>query len=136
MIFLDTSILSIALRRRPGSAQPELVEWFRGLLARERLVVPGIVMQEILSGVRDPGMVERLRARLTVFPLLLAEAEDHLLAASFRNVCQAKGVAASTPDCLIAAQAARQGAELLAVDGDYIHMAKHCPGLRLRALLT
>lgn len=128
MIVVDTSVWSRAFRRRP-SAPPDPVA---GLLSRlieahERVVVPGIVLQELLSGVRDPSQGTRLAAAMAPFDVILATHEDHVLAASISNTCRARGVAVTTPDALIAASAARRQALLLTADHDFVRMAECHP---------
>jgi len=85
----------------------------------------GIVLQELLSGVRRPAERERLKALLDPFPMLLADRDAHLLAARISRACRAKGVAAATVDCLIAAQTIASGASLLTADQDFVRIAVH-----------
>jgi len=69
---------------------------------------------------------ERLRAVMTGFPVLTATTVDHLAAASVANACRAKGIAASTIDCLIAAQAIGAGFSLFTLDEDFVRIANCC----------
>ena len=92
--------------------------------------VPGIVLQELLSGVRSEAEFTRLKAVMDGFPLVLAEPSDHVSAARIANACVWKGVPTSTVDCLIAALAISRKASLLTVDDDFARMAPHC-GLTL-----
>ena len=75
MIVLDTSVLSAAFRRRRQSgAEARAVEALRRLLSADApLAVPGIVLQELLAGVRTEEQFVRLRTLLEPFPLILAE---------------------------------------------------------------
>lgn len=129
MILLDTSVLSLAFRRRRrGSlAAPVQVEELERLIEQDRkLAIPGIVFQELLSGVRDVAEVTRLRAAVAGFPVITATMADHLAAAELANSCRAKGIAASTIDCLIAAQAIGGGFSLFTLDQDFAHIATCC----------
>ena len=56
MIFLDTTIVSAVLRRRRrGEREQHLAERVESLLSTDVLVVlPGIVLQEVLSGIAAP----------------------------------------------------------------------------------
>jgi predicted nucleic acid-binding protein len=92
--------------------------------------VPGIVLQELLSGVRTEAEFTRLKAMMEGFPLVLAERADHVSAARIANGCARKGLPTSTVDCLIAALAVSRKAPLLTVDDDFAGMAPHC-GLTL-----
>lgn len=132
MIVLDTSVLSLAFRRRKGgAAEPEMVGHLRKMIEDDfPLGIPGIVLQELLSGVRDRNQFNRLDRLLGGFPLLIADADDHRRAAQIANACSAAGVSTSAPDCLIAAQSAGRGNALFTLDEDFRRMAPHC-GLTL-----
>jgi predicted nucleic acid-binding protein len=132
MILLDTSVLSLAFRRRRvGEPEPRVATTLRRLVAEDApLIVPGIVLQELLSGVRTAREFDRLKATLEGFPLVMAERDDHVAAARIANVCARRGVSASTVDCLIAALAISRKAALFTWDTDFIRMAPHC-GLTL-----
>lgn len=127
MILLDTSVLSLVFRRRRGGA-PESSEAarLRRLIAADApLAIPGIVVQELLSGVRDDRQAARLQGLIEGFPWVLARREHHLLAARIASRCRRAGVAVSTPDCLIAATAIEEAADLLTLDVDFTRIAQH-----------
>lgn len=126
MILVDTSILSLAFRRRAREV-PEAAEArvLRALVEGDDDVrVPGIVFQELLSGVRTGKEHQALRAALEGFPLVLATREDHEAASVLANGCRAAGIAAATVDCLIAAQAMRRAASLFTTDADFEKMRR------------
>jgi predicted nucleic acid-binding protein len=129
LIVLDTSVLSPAFRRRhrglPAASDTRL-ELERMIEERWPLLVPGIVLQELLSGIRETAEFERLRALMEGFPVVTATVADHLAAASIANACRAKGIAASTIDCLIAAQAIGAGFSLFTLDEDFLRIATCC----------
>ena len=97
------------------------------------MVLPGIVLQELLSGVRSPRQFEALRRDLSLFRLLLADEGDHALAARIVNACAAAGVSVASIDALIAAITIRAGGHLLTCDSDFQRIADHTE-LRLRLL--
>lgn len=125
MILLDTSVLSLVFRRRrAGQAEPQAAVTLRRLVAEDApLGVPGIVLQELLSGVRTPQAFDRLMGIMEGFPLVIARREDHLTAARIANSCARKGVPTSTVDCLIAALAVSRQAALFTLDDDFARMA-------------
>lgn len=131
MILVDTTVWSVALRRKDDAASETARVRLRALRLQDELVIPGIVLQELLSHLKDAGQVQRLRRALTPIPVLLATAVDHQLAADLANACRWKGVQTSLADCLIGAQAIRANACVFSLDGDFEHMRPHCPGLRL-----
>jgi predicted nucleic acid-binding protein len=122
VILLDTSVLSAVLRRsKRGAAEQELRTRVETLLRGNRAIaLPGIVLQEILSGIADQSQREKvLRAVRQSFPLVPASEGDHLKAADLASTVARKGIALSTPDALIAAQALNRRAALFTRDGDF-----------------
>jgi predicted nucleic acid-binding protein len=122
VILLDTSVVSAVLRRkRRGPAEEETATRLATLLQTdEPIAIPGIVLQELLSGLADRKQHERvLRAVHDSFPVLLATEGDHLKAADLWSACAAAGVAMSTRDALIAAQTLNRRARLFTSDSDF-----------------
>jgi len=132
MTLVDTSVLSLAFRRRvKTSPELPLVQTFRRLVQEDRPVaVPGIVLQELLSGVRTANEFDRLQDLMEGFPQILATHENHVGAARISNTCRQAGITVSTVDCLIAAMAIETKSQLLTGDEDFELLAPHC-GLRL-----
>jgi predicted nucleic acid-binding protein len=128
VILVDTSVLSLAFRRRVR-IHPEspLVQTLRRLIEQDQPVaVPGIVLQELLSGVRTETEYERLKNLMEGFPLMLATRENHWEAARIANTCRKAGISVSTVDCLIAAMAIATKSQLLTDDGDFLRIASRC----------
>jgi predicted nucleic acid-binding protein len=133
VIVLDTSVLAAVLRRRRrGQVEEELAARVTTLLnSEEQVSVPGIVLQELLSGMREQKQGERVLAAIRQsFPVVLATEGDHLKAADLANLAAGKGLALSTPDALIAAQAFNRRARLFTTDGDFTRLAA-IAGLKL-----
>lgn len=130
MIVVDTSVLSLAFRRKAGAESEAAKLLERLILRRAPLWVPGIVLQELLSGIRAPEQARRLLRLMEGFPLLLADRDSHVEAAAILNACRSAGVAATAMDCLIAAQALQRKATLLTADADFERIARQC-GLAL-----
>lgn len=126
MILVDTSVWSRAYRRRARPVDDAVGARLRELIsAGEPVALPGIVLQELLSGLRHETQLVRLERVLAPFPLVLATRADHAGAARIRNACGAAGFAASSIDSLIAAQAVERDATLFAADGDFTQIAEH-----------
>lgn len=126
MILLDTSVISAVLRRRrKGEREQALAARVAALLqSDERIAIPGIVLQELLSGIADARQHDRVLSGVREsFPVVLAAEGDHLKAADLVNAAAAKGVALSTPDALIAAQALNRRARLFSSNGDFEELA-------------
>ena len=130
MILFDTSVLSrVFRRRRPGAEERRLQVLFEGLMVSDTpLGLPGIVLQEVLSGITSQKQFVDLRGKLLAgFTVMPASAQDHLEAARLKNACIGKGLNVSGIDCLIAARTIAGGHELFAVGGDFVEIAKHSP---------
>jgi predicted nucleic acid-binding protein len=133
VILFDTSVLSRVFRRKhPGPEERRLLAVFDELMASDDpLGLPGIVLQEVLSGVRSHRQFTDLSGKLlTAFAVLPEGVADHVEAARVKNVCLAKGLNVSGVDCLIAGVAITGHHELFAVDEDFEAIARHAP-LRL-----
>ena len=133
MILFDTSILSrVFRRRRPGPQERKLRATFEALMQSDvSLGLPGIVLQEVLSGLPSEKAFRDLRAKLLgAFTILPASVDDHLEAARLKNLCTSKGVNVSGIDCLIAATAIAGGHELFTADEDFESIRRHA-NLRL-----
>jgi len=121
VIVLDTTALSHVFRRAPSGRAPHpVVPFFRRLVEEDaELAIPGVVFQELLPGVRSEQGFRRPGDPLGGFPSLPAPAPTHRAARRVRNTCRARGIAAASFDCLIAAHALENDADLLTLDGDF-----------------
>jgi predicted nucleic acid-binding protein len=135
VILVDTSIWSLALRRRRGDLNPterrHVREWER-LIRAGMVVLIGPIRQELLSGVRDERAWENLRAALEPFPDLSLAPADYERAAVFFNRCRARGVAGSAIDLLICSASAHYKAPIYTMDADFRRYASVL-GLTLHA---
>jgi predicted nucleic acid-binding protein len=130
VILLDTSVLSrVFRRRRPGAEERRLQDVLKGLMESEApLGLPGIVLQEVLSGIVSEKQFTDLKAKLlTAFAIVPATAQDHVDAARLKNHCARKGLTASGIDCLIAASAIAGDHILFARDEDFEAISKLAP---------
>ena len=81
--------------------------------------MPGVVKQELLSGIRNRERFQKLLNLLSGFEPLLASESDHILAARYFNDCRSKGVQGSFIDFLICAQATNSKMSILTSDKDF-----------------
>ncbi|MEO5767183.1 MAG: PIN domain-containing protein [Polyangia bacterium] len=125
-VIVDTSVWSLALRRRRSPTAAEALE-LAELIREGRAGVVGPVRQELLSGVPDQRQYETLRNYLRAFPDVPLGSDDYEEAAAFFNRCRAKGVQGSNTDFLICAAAARRKLGILTTDADFVHFAKLLP---------
>ena len=129
-VLVDTSIWSLALRRKPSrktgaplSAAADLAELVRE--ARARIIGP--IRQELLSGVPDPAQWGRLRDRMAAFPDLPLATSDYEKAAEFHNECRGRGVQGSHIDFLICAAASLRSLPIFTADADFTRYAAIVP---------
>ena len=133
MVLVDTSIWSLALRRRPAvlsADEDRLVDEWAGLVAEGLAALIGPIRQEILSGIRHLEAFRRLRRALVDFPHLAIDPADYDRAAEFFNTCRSRGIPGRPIDMLISAVAYRHGVPVFAADPDYAGYAR-CIPLRL-----
>lgn len=126
-VLVDTSVWSLALRRkrRPGdsSAPTEL----GALILDGRVAIIGPIRQELLSGVKETAHYDRLRDYLRAFPDVAIATEDYEEAASLFNHCRARGIQGSNTDFLICAVAIRNGFAIFTTDADFTNYATLLP---------
>ncbi len=88
----------------------------------------GIVLQEVLSGIRSKRQFADLERRLLAsFTVLNPSASDYIEAGKLRNKCLVSGLTASGPDCLSPTLAMVGPHELFAADEDFQCISKHSP---------
>jgi predicted nucleic acid-binding protein len=129
-VLVDTSVWSLALRRRAGTLSPserDHVATLGRLIDEHRVLMIGPVRQELLSGVRHPEQFARLRERLRAFPDEVLTAEDYETAAAMGNRCRGKGLAVSTVDLLLCAATIQRAAALFTTDEDFTRYAEVLP---------
>ncbi|MFY9268747.1 MAG: PIN domain-containing protein [Candidatus Manganitrophaceae bacterium] len=126
-VVVDTSVWSLALRRRSQESPSSVEKLTRLIQDGESIFLLGIILQELLQGLRAQKDFNRLREYLAAFPLVEPKREDYIEAARLRNRCAAKGVQAGTIDFLIAAICLRYQCLLLTTDNDFIAIARCAP---------
>lgn len=119
-VIVDTSVWS-EFFRRSSTDNYKNVEVFKELVVEGRVVLLGVVKQELLSGIRESPRFTKLLNALSSFDVLLATDADHILAATYFNSCRSHGVQGSYADFLICAQAANNKMSILSSDGDFMN---------------
>lgn len=124
-LFVDTSVWSLAFRRDAPAASPEVNVLRDALLAGETILTTGLVLQELLQGFAGPKARTQILERFSALPLLVPDRDDHIQAATLRNVCRRAGTQVGTIDALIAQLCVRHGLTLLSTDQDFENIARH-----------
>jgi predicted nucleic acid-binding protein len=125
-IVVDTSVWSLALRRRRASTEPAALE-LAELIREGRATILGAIRQELLSGIPAEAQFETLREYLRPFPDVELTVDDYEEAASFFNRCRARGIQGSNTDFLICAVAVRRKFSILTTDEDFANFRRVLP---------
>lgn len=127
MVLVDTSIwvdFFQAPESHTGSALVSLIK------NHNSVALCGVVLQEVLQGVRNQKSFELVRERLLKFPFVEANMETWLLAASIYRDLRAKGITMPPVDVTIAAIAILNDLPLFSRDAHFEEVAQ-VSGLRL-----
>lgn len=126
-VLVDTCIWSLALRRKNNQTnhQQVIVEKLHQLIDEQRIVMLGVIRQEILSGIQHQEQFERIRNKLRPFPDYPITTTDFETAAKFFNRCRTKGIQGSDTDFLICAVANAYDFTIMTFDKDFEHFSKH-----------
>lgn len=99
----------------------------QALESRETVLTTGLVLQELLQGVRGPKAAETLIDRFRALPMIVPDRIDYIEAAEFRNRCRRGGIQLGTIDALLAQLCLRRGLTMLTTDRDFHHAARILP---------
>ncbi|OGO40023.1 MAG: pilus assembly protein [Chloroflexi bacterium RBG_16_57_8] len=113
-----------------GVDSPQRVSLHNLIDRDEDICITGIVLTEVLQGIREDNDFERTREYLLAFPILDAKgAGTFISAAGICRDCRKAGVTVrKTVDCVIAAICLEHGLTLLHHDSDF-DLIKECTGL-------
>lgn len=123
-LFVDTSVWSLALRRDNRESGPEIERLREAILNGESIFTTGIVLQELLQGVRGPKGRRQIIERFAALPFLIPDRSDYMDAASLRNKCRRQGFQVGTIDALLAQICIARQLNMLSTDRDFIHVAE------------
>jgi predicted nucleic acid-binding protein len=131
MYLVDTSAWIEAFSKSPRPTGLTLIQLRKQEVP---LFLTGVILQEILQGVRDDFTFERYRILLTAqqFVHPLNPVATYIEAARLYAQCRKRGITPRSPtDCLIAQLAIEHGLTLLHDDSVYEKIAKIEPRLKL-----
>jgi len=135
-VLVDTSVWSLALRRRPAdlsAPQRRLTEHLADLIKDDRVVMIGPIRQELLSGIRSAEAFERLKRHLREYDDEPLTVEDYESAAETAKTCRVAGLDGSAIDFLICAVTLGRDLRILTTDRDFERYAGTIP-LKLHAV--
>jgi len=124
-ILVDTSIWSLALRRPSGVVNQEATLLKTIIEEGEDVYLLGIILQEVLQGIRNSSDFLALKEYFKAFPLIDLMREDYTGAAELKNHLIRKGKQGGTIDVLIASAAISHHCHLFTTDKHFAHIAEH-----------
>jgi predicted nucleic acid-binding protein len=127
LLFVDTSVWSFAFRRDHPPDDPRVTHLRHELETGGALTTTGIVLQELLQGIRGPKQRTLLLELFAPIALVDPERRDHVRAAEVRNACRRRGVQVGTIDALLVALCLRHELTLLTTDADFDHATTIVP---------
>jgi len=125
VILVDTSVWIDFFAGR-GLAEATYLE--QAIREGEDLALCGIVLTEILQGIRDDAVHDRVRRYLRPLLFLPMEEPVFVQAAAIYRRLRSEGITIrKTNDCIIAATALEHRCALLHNDRDFVPIASHFP---------
>ena len=128
-MLVDTSVWIDFLNGHPSAQADRLSQ---AIANGEAIAVPGLVLAEVLLGLKSDAQAEKVAYLLDAFePVADLDRVGYARAAGLYRLCRSKGYTIrSTIDCLIAQMCLRDGLPLLTKDRDFEAIAS-CAPLRL-----
>lgn len=127
MVLVDTSIWIDFFQSSDSQAAEALTNLIKG---HNRVVLCGIVLQEILQGIRARKSFASTREHLLKFPFIETNRDTWLRAAALYRELRAKGITLPPVDVTIAALAIQHDMPLFTRDAHFSTITRHYP-LRL-----
>lgn len=127
MLFVDTSVWSLVLRRDVSPEGPHVRRLRNALNGDDAVHTTGIVLQELLQGFRGPKAKVQIVERFAALPLIVPMRDDYIDAAELRNTCRRHGIQVGTIDVLLAQLCIRHDLVMLTTDRDFSQIAEWTP---------
>lgn len=121
MVVVDTSVWIDFFNNPEMGGNSRLEDLIRD---QNRAAICGVILQEILQGIREQKSFELTRHRLLFLPFLESTREVHLLAASIYRDLRKRGVTVPSVDVTIAAIAIHHGFPLFTRDDHFKEIAR------------
>jgi predicted nucleic acid-binding protein len=116
-LLVDTSVWSLALRRKDAGSLSSDEQKLKAELVQAiqdgRVVMLGLIRQELLSGIKEKAQFDKVKAALDAYLDEPVNTADHEYAARIYNECRNEGVEAGTVDILICSLAVSGSWEVL-----------------------
>jgi len=125
-VIIDTSIWSLALRRRKVQ-ENKYVEELEELIKEVRAQLIGPVRQELLNGIKSEKQFRVLKKHLRAFKDLDIETVDYELASEYFNTARKNGIQGSNTDFLLCAASTRLRMPIFTTDKDFLNFQSVLP---------
>ncbi len=126
-VIVDTSVWSPALRLGAKATDPNVQKLNALLISEQQVYLLGIIIQELLQGLKQKEQFLKLARYLEPFPILEPSRADYLSAAELSFNCRRRGIQSTTIDCLIATVTVQNDCVLLTSDRDFDLLATVAP---------
>ena len=123
-VLVDTSVWSLALRRKADLENPYVLE-LEELVKEFKVRMIGPIRQEILLGVRSKEQFRKLQQHLRAFPDMKLTEGDYERAAEIFNLNRSKGIQGSNTDFLLCSLSERHDMPIFTTDADFSLFQKH-----------
>ena len=120
MVLVDSSVWIDLLQHPDSPWAARLAQLIGG---SNRTALCGIVLQEVLQGIRDDDAYVLTRERLCKLPFIAATSETALLAADIYRQLRVRGITVPSTDAAIAAIAISNRMELFSKDRHFATIA-------------
>jgi predicted nucleic acid-binding protein len=126
-VIVDTTIWSKYFRRKYHEQNSGIINEVAKLIENQNIVVIGPVKQELLSGISNKNIFNKLRTKMRAFIDFKIKSADYELAAEYYNNCMKKGIQGSAIDFLLCSISVRNKFKIYTEDGDFKLYQKYLP---------
>lgn len=126
LVLVDTSVWVDFLT---GAVSAQRHELHRLIDDGKSVILTGLIVMEILQGIRRDRHFDAIRAQLDLYPIVEPSGmTTYVQAASLYRRCRQQGITVRSPiDCLISVIAVESGATLLHKDRDFTAISRVFP---------
>ncbi len=122
MVIVDTSIWIDFFQDSESVYQEKLETLIRD---NNKAVISGIILQEILQGIKDNRICEITKQKLSILPFINTNKETYLHASLLYRILRSKGITVPPVDATIAAIAIQNKMPLFTKDEHFKAVAKY-----------
>ncbi|MGI8783732.1 MAG: type II toxin-antitoxin system VapC family toxin [Acidobacteriota bacterium] len=125
LVLVDTSVWVDFLTGAESAQRHELHRLIDG---GKPVILTGLIVMEILQGIRRDKHFDAVRTQLSLYPIVEPSMATYFQAASLYRKCRKQGITVRSPiDCLISVIAVESGATLLHKDRDFTAISRVFP---------